>query len=52
MDDPERDPMDLEEGAGGRSQHPWGAPSSALHGLLRKLGAGLDDLLPSVSIGG
>ena len=28
---------------------PWGAPSNALHGLLRKLGAGLDDLLPSIS---
>ena len=27
----------------------WGGPSHALHGLLRKLGAGLDDLLPSVS---
>ena len=33
------------------SGHPasWGAPSNALHGLLRKLGAGLDDLLPSIS---
>ena len=27
----------------------WGGPSHALHGLLRKMGAGLDDLLPSVS---
>jgi hypothetical protein len=38
----------LEESAAANAQS-WGAPSSALQGLLRKLGAGLDDLLPSIS---
>ncbi|KAL3926392.1 MAG: hypothetical protein SGPRY_003317 [Prymnesium sp.] len=37
----------MEESAS-RAQASWGA-NNALHGLLRKLGAGLDDLLPSVS---
>ncbi|MCO5604649.1 hypothetical protein L7F22_058819 [Adiantum nelumboides] len=30
-------------------QHNLASASSALHGLLRKLGAGLDDLVPSSS---
>jgi E3 ubiquitin-protein ligase TRIP12 len=40
----------LDESAGrARAGQQWEGPSSALQGLLRKLGAGLDDLLPSAS---
>ena len=47
LDKAEQDALDrLEESAADAQS--WGAPSSALHGLLRKLGAGLDDFLPSV----
>ena len=48
LDQAGQDALDrLEENAA--DPQSWGAPSSALHGLLRKLGAGLDDFLPSVS---
>lgn len=40
--------MEESEARGGPGQS-WGGPSNALQGLLRKLGAGLDDLLPTVS---
>ena len=48
LDEAEQEALDrLEESAANAAS--WGAPSNALHGLLRKLGAGLDDLLPSIS---
>ena len=37
-------------GAGGPGGDGGGGPSNALHGLLRKLGAGLDELLPSAAM--
>lgn len=43
----EQEALDAAEAAANAQS--WGAPSHALHGLLRKLGAGLDDLLPSIS---
>ena len=48
LDEAEQEALEqLEESAAAAQS--WGAPSNALHGLLRKLGAGLDDLLPSIS---
>ena len=48
LDDAEQEALDRLDEAEANAQS-WGAPSNALHGLLRKLGAGLDDLLPSIS---
>ncbi|EOD15580.1 hypothetical protein EMIHUDRAFT_470519, partial [Emiliania huxleyi CCMP1516] len=48
----EREALEMldESSARARAGAPsWGGPSHALQGLLRKLGAGLDDLLPSAS---
>lgn len=45
------DDNDSEEGAAGDLHQNLTSASSALQGLLRKLGAGLDDLLPSGGIG-
>ncbi|KAK9129435.1 hypothetical protein Sjap_009922 [Stephania japonica] len=42
---------DDSEGAGGILHQNLTSASSALQGLLRKLGAGLDDLLPSSAVG-
>ncbi|CAN8276728.1 unnamed protein product [Cochlearia groenlandica] len=42
---------DSEDGNGGFMHPNMSSASSALQGLLRKLGAGLDDLLPSSGIG-
>ena len=48
LDEAEQEALDQLEASAASAQS-WGAPSNALHGLLRKLGAGLDDLLPSMS---
>ncbi|PIN19161.1 putative ubiquitin fusion degradation protein [Handroanthus impetiginosus] len=48
--DADDDDNDSEDGIGGLHQN-LSSPSSALQGLLRKLGAGLDDFLPSSAIG-
>ena len=48
LDEAEQEALDRLEESAANAQS-WGAPSNALHGLLRKLGAGLDDLLPSIS---
>ncbi|CAH8338587.1 unnamed protein product [Eruca vesicaria subsp. sativa] len=48
----EDDDNDSEDGNGGFMHPNMSSASSALQGLLRKLGAGLDDLLPSSGIGG
>ncbi|CAH2075832.1 unnamed protein product [Thlaspi arvense] len=45
------DDNDSEDGNGGFMHPNMSSASSALQGLLRKLGAGLDDLLPSSGIG-
>jgi len=47
----EDDDNDSEDGNGGFMHPNMSSASSALQGLLRKLGAGLDDLLPSSGIG-
>ena len=47
LDEAEEEALDRLERSG--ADGPWGGPSNALQGLLRKLGAGLDDLLPSIS---
>ena len=47
----EDDDNDSEDGTGGFMHPNMSSASSALQGLLRKLGAGLDDLLPSSGIG-
>jgi len=41
--------METDGSAARVSGQSWGGPSSALQGLLRKLGAGLDDFIPSVT---
>jgi len=48
LDAAEQEALEMldESAARARAGQPWGGPSSALQGLLRKLGAGLDDLLP------
>ncbi|CAA0815645.1 E3 ubiquitin-protein ligase UPL3 [Striga hermonthica] len=50
-DDDDDDDDDGSEGGVGVLHHNLTSASSALQGLLRKLGAGLDDLLPSAAIG-
>mmetsp|Transcript_12243 Transcript_12243/g.39389 ORF Transcript_12243/g.39389 Transcript_12243/m.39389 type:complete len:1911 (-) Transcript_12243:1069-6801(-) len=47
----EQEALDMldESATRARAGQEWGGPSNALQGLLRKLGAGLDDLLPSAS---
>lgn len=47
----EDDDNDSDDGNGGFMHPNMSSASSALQGLLRKLGAGLDDLLPSSGIG-
>ncbi|KAH9622556.1 hypothetical protein KSS87_020079 [Heliosperma pusillum] len=55
MDDDEENGEENDEGSDGGGvgllHHNLTSASSALQGLLRKLGAGLDDLLPSSAIG-
>ncbi|GER35888.1 E3 ubiquitin-protein ligase UPL3 [Striga asiatica] len=50
-DDDDEDDDNGSEGGVGVLHHNLTSASSALQGLLRKLGAGLDDLLPSAAIG-
>mmetsp|Transcript_58754 Transcript_58754/g.97051 ORF Transcript_58754/g.97051 Transcript_58754/m.97051 type:complete len:1917 (+) Transcript_58754:53-5803(+) len=45
----EEDASEMEGNEARASGQSWGGPSSALQGLLRKLGAGLDDFLPAVA---